>query len=51
MKTKFIFLIFTLLLVVRAGMWSGIKDLYFDIREKQRVLDEEFLENKEFEKL
>ena len=51
MLTKLLILICTLLLVVRAGFWSGVVNLYNDIREKQRIVETEFLENKAMKKL
>ena len=40
-----------MLVTSRAGLWSGIKNLYYDIREKQRIVETEFLNNKEYERL
>ena len=51
MLTKLLITICSLQLLVRAGFWSGIVNLYNDIREKQRIVETEFLENKAFKKL
>ena len=51
MLTKLLITICTLQLLVRAGFWSGVVNLYHDIREKQRIVETEFLENKAFKKL
>ena len=44
-------MIYTLLLLARAGFWSGVKNLYYDVMEKQRIVETEFLNNKEYERL
>ena len=48
---KLLILICTLWLVVRGGFWSGVKNLWNDIAEKQRIVETEFLENKAYKKL
>ena len=48
---NYVVLIAALSLAVNAGLWSGIKNLYYEISERQRILDIEFLEEKESKKL
>ena len=40
-----------MLIAARAGFWSGVKNLYYDIMERQRIVETEFLNNKEYERL